>query len=131
LFHMCLNLFLNYLFPVLCVYLMPVTNDLVHCNTVILKSVNGCLPTQFSFFYSSFLLYDLYISTWLDQLVNFNIKACCWNYFSNEGEGGIKENDGGGIKENDGGGEFNMIYLTYNKNHCKCHNVTPSSTTTK
>jgi uncharacterized protein (DUF433 family) len=31
-----------------------------------------------------------------------------------------------GIKENDGGSEFNMIYLIYCKNFCKCHNVPPA-----
>jgi hypothetical protein len=28
---------------------------------------------------------------------------------------------GGGIKERGGGGDFNMVYLIYCKNLCKCH----------
>jgi hypothetical protein len=36
-----------------------------------------------------------------------------------------------GVKENDGGSEFNIIYLIYYKNFCKCHNVTTAQYKTK
>jgi hypothetical protein len=32
-----------------------------------------------------------------------------------------------GIKENEEGDKFNMIYLTYCKNICKCHHVPPAN----
>jgi hypothetical protein len=35
------------------------------------------------------------------------------------------------MEENGGGGEFNIIYLIYCKNFCKCHNVPPPSTIIK
>jgi hypothetical protein len=38
---------------------------------------------------------------------------------------------GGVIKENDGEGEFNMIFLIYCKNFCKCPVVPPSTTIKK
>jgi hypothetical protein len=37
----------------------------------------------------------------------------------------------GEIKENGGGVNSSMIYLIYCKNFCKCHNVSPPSTTIK
>jgi hypothetical protein len=38
---------------------------------------------------------------------------------------------GGGIKKNGGGVNSSMIYLIHCKIFCKCHNVTPPSTTKK
>jgi hypothetical protein len=40
----------------------------------------------------------------------------------------VEKNSSGGqgeIMENDRGGEFNIIYLIYYKNFCKCHNIPP------
>jgi hypothetical protein len=36
-----------------------------------------------------------------------------------------------GTKENGQGAEFDMIYLIYGKNFCRCHHVLPMSTTIK
>jgi hypothetical protein len=40
-------------------------------------------------------------------------------------------NDSEIIKENDGGVNSSIMYLTYCKNFCKCHNVPSARTTIK